>query len=359
MKKSKTQVSKGSQQSPQIEGRRVTIIWKGSSPPQLVGDFTDWERGGRIDLVRAGRNVWVHEMELPDDAYMEYSFIDGDERIPDPMNPNLTPDGFGHKNNYIYMHGAAPTDLTRRVPGVAYGTLKTFQVKTWKLIAGNLRRVHLYQPSTPQACPLLVVWDGREYLRRARLPYILDNLVHQKRIRPVALAMVENSQSGRMMEYSCSDSTLVFLQHIVLPLAQEELNLVDISNQPGAYGVLGASMGGLMALYTGLRLSHIFGHVLSQSGGFTLAEGETVVYELVRRGDLRAIKIWMNVGLYDFVSLLAANREMYPLLSSRGYDVSYREYHGGHNYPSWRNDLWRGLEHHFGERNSPESDLPT
>jgi enterochelin esterase family protein len=358
MKKSKTQLSKGLQQSPQIEGRRVTIIWKGSNPPQLMGDFTDWERGGRIDLVRAGRNVWMHEMELPDGAYMEYSFIDGDERIPDPMNPNLTPDGLGNKNNYFYMPGAAPTDLTRRLPEVAHGKLKTFQVNTWKLIAGNQRRVHLYQPSIPEPCPLLVVWDGREYFRRARLPHLVDNLVHQKRIRPIALAMVENSQSGRMMEYSCSDSTLVFLQHIVLPLAQEELNLLDISSQPGVYGVLGASMGGLMALYTGLRLSHIFGHVLSQSGGFTIAEGETVVYELVRRGDLRAIKIWMDVGLYDFVSLLAANRVMYPLLSSRGYDVSYREYPGGHNYPSWRDDLWRGLEYHFGQPNSQRTDLP-
>jgi enterochelin esterase family protein len=350
----KSQKTETSQRSPQIDGKKVTFIWKGSHPPQLMGDFSDWEMGSRVDLVKAGRNLWAHEMELPHDAYMEYSFIDGDERIPDPHNPNLTPNGYGKKNNYFYMPGAAPTGLTRNMPGVARGSLQTFQVKTWRLITGNVRRVHLYQPATQEPCPLLVVWDGREYLQRARLPQIVDNLVHQKRIRPIALAMIENSQSGRMTEYSCSESSLVFLQHLVLPLAQTEMNLLDFSSHPGAYGVLGASMGGLMALYTGLRLSQIFGHVISQSGGFTYAEQESVVYELVRQGDLRQISIWMDVGIYDIVSLLAANRQMYPLLSSRGYTVTYREYHGGHNYPSWRDDLWRGLEKHFGERISPE-----
>lgn len=336
------------QRSPLVEGGKVTFIWEGSRPPQLMGDFTDWERGPRVDLVRAGRNLWVHQMDLPDDAYMEYSFIDGEKRIPDPLNTNLTPDGFGHKNHYFYMPGAAPTDLTRRYRGVAHGTVKSYPVKTWNLVVGRERLVHLYQPATSEPCPLIVVWDGREYLKRVKLPLVVDNLIHQKRIRPVALAMIENNQSGRVAEYSCSDSNLVFLKYLVLPLAQQSLNLLDVSSHSGSYSVLGASMGGLMALYTGLRFPYIFGHVISQSGGFNLDEHESVVYELVKRGEHKALKIWMDVGIYDIATLLAANRRMHPLLSRRGYDLVYREYHGGHNYPSWRDDVWRGLEYQFG-----------
>ena len=336
------------QLSPQIEGGKVTFIWEGSRPPQLMGDFTDWERGCRVDLVKAGRNLWVHQMELPPDAYMEYAYVDGNERIPDPLNTNLTPDGYGHKTHYFYMHGGAPTNLTRRYPGVAHGTVRSYPIKTWNLVVGKQRWVHLYQPATPEPCPLLVVWDGREYLRRTKLPLMVDNLIHQKRIRPIALAMIENNPSGRVAEYSCSDSNLAFLMYLVLPLARESLNLVDVSTYPGSYGVLGASMGGLMALYTGLRLSHVFGHVISQSGGFTLDEHETVVYDLIQHGEPRPLKIWMDVGIYDIVTLLDANQQMYPLLASRGYEVVYREYHGGHNYPSWRDDVWRGLEYQFG-----------
>ena len=63
---------------------------------------------------------------------------------------------------------------------------------------------------------------------------------------------------------ACGESTLLFVAAQVLPLARAHLNLLDPAKHPGAYGVLGASMGGLMALYTGLRLPRIFGHVLSQ-----------------------------------------------------------------------------------------------
>ena len=50
---------------------------------------------------------------------------------------------------------------------------------------------------------------------------------------------------------------------------------------------------------------------------------------------------------YYFKSLLPANRDMADLLSARGYPVTYREYPGGHNYPAWRDEVWRGLEKLF------------
>jgi enterochelin esterase family protein len=104
-------------------------------------------------------------------------------------------------------------------------------------------------------------------------------------------------------------------------------------------------MGGLMALYTGLRLPHIFGKVLSQSGAFFVPELHSVIPDLVRSLPRTTIQVWMDVGKFDF--LLAGNREMYALLQERMYVVSYREYSGGHNYTAWRDDVWRGLEKFF------------
>lgn len=105
-------------------------------------------------------------------------------------------------------------------------------------------------------------------------------------------------------------------------------------------------MGGLMALFVGLRLPHIFGKVLSQSGAFEMDWYETVVLDLVRHGPLRPLQIWMDVGRLE--GLLEPNRAMHALLAEKGYDVTCREFSGGHNYTSWRNDLWRGLEALFG-----------
>jgi enterochelin esterase family protein len=194
-----------------------------------------------------------------------------------------------------------------------------------------------------------VVWDGKDYLFRLHLNNIVDNLLYQGKIRPIAMAFIDNAgQELRTVEYACSDATLAFLMIEVMPLARRELNLIGIDACPGAYGVLGASMGGLMALYTGARMPHVFGNVLSQSGAFSWGNFDTVVFDLLQQGEVRPIKIWMDAGVYDLAGLLESNQRMQSLLHERGYALTYREYHAGHNYPAWRDDIWRGLETLYG-----------
>jgi enterochelin esterase-like enzyme len=101
-------------------------------------------------------------------------------------------------------------------------------------------------------------------------------------------------------------------------------------------------MGGLMALYTGMRLPQVFGRVLCQSGAFILPEYQCVVVDLVRYAPPSEITIWMDAGRYE--GLLESNRYMYTLLKDKNYKVKYHEYSGGHNFTAWRDDIWRGLE---------------
>jgi enterochelin esterase family protein len=115
--------------------------------------------------------------------------------------------------------------------------------------------------------------------------------------------------------------------------------------EPGQFGVLGASGGGLMALYTGLRLPLIFGKVLAQSGAYSLDGYDFVVWDLVRSIAPEALKIWLAAGCYEM--LADCNRDMASLLEKRGFDFKYHEYTGGHNYPAWRNDVPAGLEFLF------------
>ena len=147
-----------------------------------------------------------------------------------------------------------------------------------------------------------------------------------------------------MVEYFCSDATVRFIADRVVALARDEIDLLDPAHHPGSYGVLGASMGGLMALYLGMRLPEIFGRVLSQSGSFSLeVHGRpSIIHQMVAETHRRPLRIWMDVGRLE--SLLGSNQRMAALLEERGYDVSYQEFGGGHNYPSWRNDLPDGLE---------------
>jgi len=331
-----------SEGTPVIDGEAATFVWQGRRAPQLIGDFTDWEGGSPLTLARIAAGLWAYTLRLPRDAYIEYAYIQGVERLPDPLNPRTLPNGVGATNHFFYMPDAAPTALAQRRRDVPHGLVTSHTVETEGLAVGSKRTVYLYQPPTIEPSPLIIVFDGQDYLRRARLTDIVDNLIAQGRIRPVALAMVSHGGRARLVEYACNEGTVGFILYRVLPLARAQLNLVDVQTLPGAYGLLGASLGGLMALYTALRAPAVFGHVLSQSGAFAFAGHDFILFDLIRDSSVKPLKVWMDVGRFE--DLLSANRRLQALLAAKGYAVSYREYNGGHNYTAWRDDVWRGLE---------------
>ncbi len=331
--------------SPVIEADTATFLWRGRGPVWVTGDFQDWS-GEPLPLERVAPGLWARTVPLPPDAYIEYSLVDGRGRkVGDPLNPRRSDNGVGGFNASFSMPGHRPTELARRARGpTPRGRVTRHKVKTGELAAGASREVFLYQPPAPGPYPLLVVLDGTDYLRRAALPTLLDNLILARRMRPVAMALVANGGKARTLEYACSDATLGFLQLKVLELAREHLPLVDERRTPGAHGVLGASLGGLMALYLGLRAPRVFGHVLSQSGAFAIPEhGDFAVFDLARAPRRPRLKVWMDCGCFEQL-LVEGNRRMLPVLKEAGHRVHYREYSGGHNYPAWRDDVWRGLE---------------
>ncbi|HEY3290739.1 MAG TPA: alpha/beta hydrolase-fold protein [Anaerolineae bacterium] len=334
------------------ETATATFVWKGRTQPILVGDFNDWcspdaaSPHGPVYLNEVDSGVWSVTLPFPPDAYIEYAYSLNGKSQPDPLNPQIVSNGLGDDNSFFYMPQAAPTPLTRRRRTTPHGTVTRHVIDAGDVIVSGKRTVYLYQPPVREPCPLLTVLDGPEYLHRAKLPVIVDNMIAAGRIRPIALAMVDNSPVARLIEYACSDASVSFLVDHIVPFAQAHLNLIDHHYQPGIHGLMGASMGGAMALYGACRVPEAYGHVLSQSGAFHVLNRDLVVYDLLRHGSVKPVHIWMDVGRYE--SLLDCNRRMNQLLTSRGYDATYRELNSGHNYPAWRDDLWRGLEALYG-----------
>ncbi|MGE5139708.1 MAG: alpha/beta hydrolase, partial [Rudaea sp.] len=286
--------------------------------------------------------LWVYQAEFSEDAYVEYSLIRGGAGVPDPLNRRRVPNGLGGRNQFFYMPKATPTPLAQHGRNVRRGTITRHLIHLDQRRGGGCRAVHLYRPPSVERVPLLVVFDGSDYMKYARLAVIVDNLIAESRIRPLAMAFVDNAGPTRMIEYGAGETLPLLLLNELLPLARGELDLLDVEAEPGAFGLLGASMGGLASLYTALRLPHIFGRVLAQSGAFTLFGWDTVVYDLVRDGPVRPLRIWMDCGGLE--QLVETNRRMHALLQAKGYDVCYREYSGGHHWTAWRDDVWRGLE---------------
>lgn len=359
--------------NPVVQGNRVTFIWEGEAAPQLISDLTGWEDKPKpfrrvsatpSTSLRTGlqpasspsaKTLWSCSLTVPRDAYVEYAFYDSatEEKFLDPWNEHTVNNGLGSRNNFFYMPETMPSPFSMRRAEVHASTLTRHRVSTDLLQDDGERDVYLYKSPVSEAVPLLVVYDGYEYLNRAKLTTIVDNLIADGRIRPIALAFLQNGKSRRNVEYLCSDATLTWLEREILPLAHEHLRLLDTEEYPGAYGVLGASAGGLMSMYTCLRMPEIFGKVLCQSGVFSLNERDFTVVDLVRYGHARNIKIWMDVGTLE--ELLDDNRRMVALLREKKYDVTYREFSASHNFTAWRNDIWHGLEEMFPPSLTPKA----
>jgi len=340
--------------NPVIDGSEVTFFWEGRTAPTLISDANNWNEKAnpfkrlspRLRLAST-KSVWSCTLTVPRDAYVEYAFFDrvSQEKFLDPLNRRTVSNGLGGRNNFFYMPQTMPSPFTVRRADIPVGALTSHRVETRWLRDDYEREIFLYRPPVNEPVPLLAVYDGQDYLQRGKLATMVDNLIADGRIRPIAMAFLPNAGRWRSVEYACSDATILWLDQVILPLAQEKLNLIDIHEQPGTFGVLGASLGGTMSLYTGLRMPDVFGKVITQSGAFMIESRDFAIVDLVRLGQAQRIEIWMDVGRLD--TLLEDNRKMHALLQEKKYQVAYREFSGGHNYSAWRDDLWHGLQAMF------------
>jgi enterochelin esterase family protein len=331
------------EKTPLIAGDQATFVWAGERAPALAGDMTGWmpweTAPGGQQMAEVEPGVWASTLTLPPDAYAEYAyFLDG-QRVDDPFNPYRVPNGFGQTNNCFWMPQAPRSRLFRRQRGVRAGAVSRTTFQSMRL-AGGRRTARLYRPVPDGPYVLLLVLDGQDYFQRTRLTTLADNLIHQGTLPPLAMVFLDNARQARFAEYGCSEALVGFVAQELVPWVAGQ---IPLAQGVGAHGVLGASLGGLAALWLGVRLPEIFGQVFSQAGGFALGFGKELgLTTILRLSERLPLRVYMDCGRFD--PLLEANRTMQGLLQARGYALTYREFNAGHNYPAWREELAAGLE---------------
>jgi len=242
--------------------------------------------------------------------------------------------------------------LAQKRAGVARGHLETHQLRSE--IMGNERRVWVYTPPGYDAArryPLLLAFDGGAALTLMPTHRILDNLIADGRIEPLVAVMLDNATpTSRNVELPCNEDFVRFLETELLPLIEAGYS---VSKDPNDRFVTGVSYGGLASFWVGLRLPHLFGNVIGQSSslwwgpGFDLDKplnaqtnrSEWLIDQYAATPRL-PLKIWMEVGLMEPSDrMIEPNRRMREALQAKGYDVTYAERPGGHDYALWRGTL--------------------
>lgn len=325
------------------------------------GDHEWLERLGESD-------VWFRSFLVPGDTRLSYQIAPDVPDPPgtprerrlailataqaDPYNlapwPQDAPDAF-NRDSTLALAGAPPQPGLEEA-GAPRGTLSQFTLPSARL--GNSRTVTLYTPpgftpSDPRNA-LLIVFDARAYLTKVPTPQILDNLIAQGRLPPVAAVFVsEIDAETRARELPGNPAFADFLAQELLPEVQKRTG----ARVPAARTILaGSSYGGLAAATVALAHPDRFGNVIALSGSFwwhppnaPADAGEHVAGKIVR-GPRRAVRFHLSAGLFETAhggtaGILETSRHLRDVLAAKGYDVSYREYAGGHDYFVWRGAL--------------------
>ncbi|MFE9686713.1 enterochelin esterase [Streptomyces sp. NPDC006285] len=353
------------------EHRAVTFLWRGTSAtravqvlPNKLGDPRD--PVGNLMENAPGTDVWHWTLRLRHDWRGTYElYVDdaGEDTGPDPDTPaywrwlrtRRRADPFNSRAlPHRWDGGAVPyaelpaapraVDWEPR-PDVSRGSVTAHTVAS--AVLGGSRRVWLYEPASAAKqsakLPVLVLLDGEHWGPRLGLSHLLDNLVADGRIPPVAAVLPEAvDEATRWAELSCRPEYVDFLAGELLPWAARRLPLTD---DPARTVVAGQSLGGLTAAYAALAAPHRFGNALVQSGSFWWPAGPDAEWltRAVSGTPRPPVRFWLSFGEQEWVALPAARRLRDTLTSTGFQDVSYREFNGGHDYLCWRTELADGL----------------
>jgi enterochelin esterase family protein len=248
--------------------------------------------------------------------------------------------------------------LAHRRQGVKHGWVELHMFKSELL--GNERRVWVYTPpgydaSGDESYPVLVAFDGGSALSTMPTQHLLDNLTAEGRIRPHVAVFIDNAtDTSRNDDLPCSEPFARFVEEELLPWLRANYR---VSHAAKDHAVTGVSYGGLASMWFGLRLPHVFGVVISQAASLWWGPGwnqmtprraqkyapEWLIEQYAAAPRL-PVRFWMEIGLMEHPErMLETNRRMRGVMESKGYDLTYSEPCGGHDYAVWRGALGEAL----------------
>lgn len=285
---------------------------------------------------------------------------------------------------------AAPTDDVYRLgpdseqqPGVPQGKISEWAQLPSEAYPGTLHDYCVYVPAQydpAKPASLMIFQDGQAWVRPTgdyRTPYVLDNLIYRREI-PVMIAVFINPgrkpdqpeasakdwgdrSSNRPQEYNALDDKYAkVIVDELLPVLSKQYN---ISTDPNDRGIGGASSGAIAAFTVAWHRPDQFRKVLSTIGSFTNIRGGHEYPDIIRNGERKPIRIFLQDGVNDNRGLRgqgesatydpnrdwhAQNRKMVAALTERNYDVNFTWGIGTHSnkqsgaiLPEMLRWLWR------------------
>src|SRR5215212_10752257 len=328
-----------------------TFVWHGDSATRNVAlvnaGIASYEPAEALLARVPGTEVWYRSYPGRADARFSYELSVNDNLVSfdqvtdwgarsatfhkDPFNARVFASGFGREQSVAEGPRAPREEWIAVRPEVPKGRVE--QTTFTSTLLGTTRDVWIYTPPgydtlarRGDGLPLLLTFDGGEYVSSIPTPTILDNLLAARRIAPMVAVFVGSPEGQRDAELGANPRHAEFVATELVPWARSKYRLAA---SPARNVVAGSSLGGLAAAFVAYRHPELFGNVLSQSGAFMYgAPGDATPERLTREissGARREISFYLEAGIFEVgrfengVDLLSSNRHLRDVLREKGY----------------------------------------
>lgn len=308
------------------------VYFQDAQSVAMAGDATDWNPSKNLTRI-TGCNFWYYNTTYEADARLDYKFvINGSEWILDPKNPYTCTGGYG-PNSELRMPAYQVPPETAYYADIPHGALKdtTFH----SAILGNTRSIRIYLPpgysTGASVYPVVLFHDGLEYITLCKANNILDYLIAHQQMVPVIGVFVP--PVDREAEYA-GDKMDNFTRFII----EELMPVIDTkyrtSRDSSKRAMAGASNGGNISLYIGMKHPEQFGKIAAQSSNVTTAISNTFA-----NGPKLGLELYLDIGTYDLAELIPLVHNFLEILRTRDYLFQFYEVHEGHSWGNWSGHL--------------------
>jgi enterochelin esterase-like enzyme len=303
----------------------------------------------KYDMMKDTGGYWKVTTDSIGEGFHYYSLLIDGVAVADPASETFY--GMGRMASGIeipFAHGSYYA-----LKDVPHGDVR--MKRYYSTVTNTWRRFYIYTPpgydnNSNEKYPVMYIQHGggedeRGWVAQGKTDLILDNLIAEKKARHMLIVMMDgNFGSGGIAGFGEQNLRLFEneLKQVVMPLVEKNFRT---ETGAGSKALAGLSMGGIQALYTGIKNTQLFSWLgVFSSGWFSnRPEISNPQYEFMKinaaaiNSNLKAL--WVAMGGQEDIAYNNC-KLMLKKFDELGVKYTYSEYPGGHTWPVWRNNLY-------------------
>jgi enterochelin esterase-like enzyme len=305
--------------------------------------------GKKYEMAKDTGGYWIVTTDSVSEGFHYYSLLVDGVALADPSSEGFY--GMGRMASGIEIPSAGGGYYALR--NVPHGDIRI--KKYFSTVTNSWRQFYIYTPpgydnNTNERYPVLYILHGggedeRGWAMQGKTDIILDNLISEKKARPMLIVMMDgNLSSGGLAGFG--EQTLKRfeneLKDVLIPFVEKNYRTeTDAKNR----ALAGLSLGGLQTLYAGIRNTNMFSYLgVFSSGWFANQPAiSDPQYTFMKdnaatiNGNLKSL--WVAMGGKEDIAYNNC-KVMLGKFDEMGIKYTYSEYSGGHTWPVWRNNLY-------------------